>query len=208
MVVQPFANRGAVPVMVTVATGAALALIVAPDLEHSRLPTTTPALAGVILVALLILVVGPLVNLVQRRAAVLALLPLLIGPLALTAAMNVTQTYAAPSSAEYLLLRGAFIRTLDRLPAGDGTATVCITPARWQNTLSPISRYDEFGVVSSSIPNVLQAIVSSIAATELPKRGGRIVFRIASARAPIEGCDAWLDVDRVLRDARPESAGE
>ena len=46
MVVQPFANRGAVPVMVTVATGAALALIVAPELEHSRLPTTTPVLAG------------------------------------------------------------------------------------------------------------------------------------------------------------------
>jgi len=45
-VVQPFANRGAVPIMVTVATGAALALIVAPGLERSRLPTTTPVLVG------------------------------------------------------------------------------------------------------------------------------------------------------------------
>ncbi len=46
MVVQPFANRGAIPVVVTVATAAALALIVAPGLERSRLPTSTGVLVG------------------------------------------------------------------------------------------------------------------------------------------------------------------
>lgn len=179
-------------------------LVVAEDWGSYR---TTPALAGVILLALLILVVGPLGGLLRRRAAALALLPLLIGPLALSAAANVTQTYAAPSSAEYLLLREALIRALDRIPVGSGAATVCIVPARWQSTLSPISRYDEFGVVSSSVPDALQAIVGGIAAS-VPRVRQRpaVGFRVVNAGAPLAGCDARVDVDRLLRDARPGSA--
>lgn len=179
-------------------------LIVAEDWGSYR---TTPALAGVILVALLILVVGPVGNLLRRRVAAPALLPLLIAPLALSAAADVTQTYAAPSSAEYLLLREAMIRALDQIPDGSRPATVCIVPASWQSTLSPISRYDEFGVVSSSVPDVLQAIVGGIAASAPPaQRRQAVRFRVVDAHAPLAGCDARIDVDRLLRDARPSSA--
>ena len=46
LVVSPFSNRRAVPVMVTLAVGVGLALIVAPQLKLTQLPVTTPALIG------------------------------------------------------------------------------------------------------------------------------------------------------------------
>ncbi len=46
MVVSPFSSSSVVPVVVTVAMGAGLALIVTPSVEHSPLPSTTPALLG------------------------------------------------------------------------------------------------------------------------------------------------------------------
>lgn len=179
-------------------------LVVAEDWASYR---TTPALAAVILITVLILVVGPVGGWLRKRAAAPALLPLLIAPLALSAAANVTQTYSAPSSAEYLLLREALVRALDRIPVGSNPVTVCIVPARWQSTLSPISRYDEFGVASSSVPYALQAIVGDIAASVAPVRQRPAVgFRVVNAGASLARCDERIDVDRLLRDVRPDSA--
>lgn len=45
-VVSPFSNRRVVPVIVTVAIGAALALMVAPRVEHGPLPLSLPPLLG------------------------------------------------------------------------------------------------------------------------------------------------------------------
>lgn len=46
MVVSPFSNRRAIPLMATVGIGAGLAILVAPRLEHSALPTDTAGLVG------------------------------------------------------------------------------------------------------------------------------------------------------------------
>lgn len=175
-------------------------LVVAEDWGSYR---TTPGLGGVVLFAFLVLVVGPLGRRLRARAAFLAL-PLIVGPLALSAAANVVQTYAVPSSGEYLLIRGAVVAALKRLPPSGSAAIICISPAEWQDTLSPVSRYDEFGVVSSSVPEVLQAIVGDIAASaESARERPRVAFHVIEAGAPLAGCDARVDVGRLLRDARP-----
>lgn len=46
MVISPFSNRKAIPIVVTVAMAAGLAILVAPHLERLALPTTTPLLIG------------------------------------------------------------------------------------------------------------------------------------------------------------------
>jgi hypothetical protein len=176
-------------------------LLVSEDWASYR---TTPALAGVVLIAALILVVRPFDQWIRSPRFGLAVLPLLIAPAALSASFNVAQTYAFPSRAEYLLLRSALVRALHQIPHGGAPKTVCVVPAHWQSTLSPISRYDEFGVVSSSIPEVLQAIVGGIAASAPPARQRPgVVFRVVGVGAPLAGCDARLAVDRLLLDAQP-----
>jgi flagellar biosynthesis protein FliR len=46
MVVTPFSNRRAIPVIVTVGVAGGLAILVAPELTSSAMPQTTPALIG------------------------------------------------------------------------------------------------------------------------------------------------------------------
>ncbi|MGH9082232.1 MAG: flagellar biosynthetic protein FliR [Acidimicrobiales bacterium] len=46
MVVSPFSNRSVVPTMATVGIGGGLAILVAPTIEHTALPTDTAGLIG------------------------------------------------------------------------------------------------------------------------------------------------------------------
>lgn len=175
-------------------------LIVSEDWASYR---TMPALAGVVLIAVLILVVRPFDAGMRKSRRALAVLPLLIAPAALSAAYDVSQGYAIPSRAEYLVFRGAVTSTLHEIPRGGVVATLCVVPAKWQSTLSPIARYDEFGVVSTSVPGVLQAITDQIVASEWPGGSGRRVdVRIVQSDVAAEGCDARLDAAHLLSNAK------
>lgn len=89
MVVQPFATRGVVPTMVTVAIGAALALMVAPHLERSQLPVTTAPLIGdLVLQVLTGLAIGFVVQLMISAVSAAGTFLDQVGGLTLQPAMN------------------------------------------------------------------------------------------------------------------------
>lgn len=88
-VVQPFATRGVVPTMVTVAVGAALALMVVPHLERSALPVTTAPLIGDLVVQVLTgLAMGFVVQLMISAVSAAGTFLDQVGGLTLQPAMN------------------------------------------------------------------------------------------------------------------------
>lgn len=89
VVVVPFSNRAVIPTMVTVGLGAAMAMMIAPSLDHRALPLTTPALLGALALQIVTgLAIGFVVQLLVSAASAAGTLLDAMGVLNLQGSLN------------------------------------------------------------------------------------------------------------------------
>ena len=116
-------------------------LVVAENWASYR---TQVALTGLILIFAIIAFAG-WVRFLKARRFVPILCMIAVAGSAMAASRNVTAEFAVPEAIEYHLIENALLRT--KFSQND---QICFDLARWQESFAPISRYDEFGTVSSS----------------------------------------------------------
>ncbi|MGH9087953.1 MAG: flagellar biosynthetic protein FliR [Acidimicrobiales bacterium] len=129
MVVSPFSDRRVIPTMVTIGIAAGLAILIAPRLEHTPLPTDTAGLVGALVVQVatglaLGFVVQLLISAVTAAGSMLdqvggLTLPPSIDPLSLSQTSIMGQFYEQVvvlllfATNGYLLMVDGFVRSFD-----------------------------------------------------------------------------------------------
>lgn len=114
---------------------------------------TRVALGGLVLIYMIIAAMGwgELLK-IRRWMPALCVVAVTLG--SLTAIRNVTLGFAIPQNVEYRMVENALLRI--QFHEDD---KIYIKPSRWQQTFSPVVRYDEFGLPSTSVSYVVPSMV-------------------------------------------------
>ncbi len=107
---------------------------------------TQDALAGLFVLFGIVAVLG-WVRVLRLGRLVPGLCVAAVGIAAWCAASNVMNEFAVPQAREYRIVQTALLHMT--FPAG---ARPCFNLPVWTETLAPVARYDEFGVLSTSVP--------------------------------------------------------
>lgn len=129
MVVTPFSNRKVIPTMATVGIGAGLAILIAPQLERSALPTDTAGLLGALVLQVATgLALGFVIQVLLSAATAAGSLIDLVGGLDLPPSMDPLSLDQTPLMGQfyeqvvvlllfatngYLLMVDGFVRSFD-----------------------------------------------------------------------------------------------